>query len=126
MHVFFVENNSIQRIKIRICFVDINGFQAFTALERALPHVLNFRWKMNGCQGNAIIESVATNKAYFLWTNCRLKTVDPRLPNWQIVYQTGTHGLEGAFYVTTATGKSIYLKLGQLIVEELGISITKE
>ena len=75
-----------------------------------------------------VLNYPACNDLYkiFVWPNCRLKTVDPRLPNWQIVYQTGTHGLEGAFYVTTATGKSIYLKLGQLIVEELGISITKE
>ncbi len=70
----------------------------------------------------------ACNDLYkiFVWPSCRLKAVDSRLPNWRITYQSGAHGSEGAFYVTTSAGRSIYLNPQQLVVENVEVKIVND
>ena len=72
-----------------------------------------------------VLNYPACNDLYkiFVWPSSRLKAVDSRLPNWRITYQTGAHGSEGAFYVTTSAGRSIYLKQGQSVVENVEVKI---
>jgi hypothetical protein len=62
----------------------------------------------------------------FVWPSCRLKAVDSRLPDWRIAYQAGAHGSEGAFYVTTSTGRSIYLNPQQSVVENVAVKYVND
>ena len=70
----------------------------------------------------------ACNDLYkiFVWPNCRLKAVDPQLPNWRIAYQNGAHGSEGAFYVTTADGRSVYLNPQRSVIEDVAVKIIND
>ncbi len=85
--------------------------------------------EMNDAGVDKIVATVlnypACNELYkvFVWPNCRLKTVDSRLPNWRITYQAGAHGSEGAFYVTTAKGKSMYLNPQLSVVEDVPVYV---
>jgi hypothetical protein len=93
------------------------------------------RWKcrvqkrMNDAGVEAISSLVmnypACNGLYkiFVWPSCRLKAVDPRLPNWRIAYQNGAHGSAGAFYVTTSDRRSIYLNPQRSVIEDVAVKI---
>ena len=72
-----------------------------------------------------VLHYPACNELYkvFVWPNCSLKAVDPRLPNWRIAYQAGAHGSAGAFYVTTASGKSMYLNPQLSILDDVALRV---
>lgn len=75
-----------------------------------------------------VLNHPACNWVYkiFVWPDCRLKAVDPRLPDWRISYQAGAHGSEGAFYVRTSAGRCVYLKPGQAVVEDVPVNFVKD
>ena len=62
----------------------------------------------------------------FVWPGCQLKAVDPRLPNWRIAYQNGAHGSEGAFYVTTSDGRSVYLNQQLSVIEDVAVTFVED
>ncbi len=85
----------------------------------------------DGCAARGVSSMVLAypgwTKQYkvFVWQCCVLKQVDPRLPDWRVVYQSGAQGSEGAFYLLTSQGQCVYLQPGKEI-EENGIAMSVE